>query len=181
MYYPSTLASLTAFGSAVALPHNGDLWLTARMLLDGAGALFGLYLLISVGLLLAGRRCASVLGAAGGAVIWMTAMAGLLVGDAYVVSTAAVAATGAQAAPGVAARSGLRPAAGPALVFRVDVSRYPQVGVVVTVPDSQERLISSEFVVVNADHSVSPNVRQLSANNVQLMLVPDTGLGSARG
>jgi hypothetical protein len=55
MYYPSTLASLTAFGSAVALPHNGDLWLTARMLLDGAGALFGLYLLIGIGLLLTGQ------------------------------------------------------------------------------------------------------------------------------
>ena len=54
MYYPATLASLTAFGSAVALPHDGDLWLGARLLLDGAGALFGLYLLISIGLLLAG-------------------------------------------------------------------------------------------------------------------------------
>jgi 1,2-diacylglycerol 3-beta-glucosyltransferase len=109
----------------------------------------------------------------------MTAMAGLLVGGAYVVNTAAVAATGAQAAPGVAARSGVQPTAGPVLVFRVDVSRYPQVGVVVTVPDSQERLTSSEFAVRNGAHSVSPNVRQLSANNVQLMLVPDTGLGSA--
>ena len=54
MYYPATLASLTAFGSAVALPHDGDLWLTARLMLDGAGALFGLYLLVSFGLLLAG-------------------------------------------------------------------------------------------------------------------------------
>jgi hypothetical protein len=55
MYYPATLASLTAFGSAVALPHDGDLWLTARMLLDGAGALFGLYLLINIGLSLTGQ------------------------------------------------------------------------------------------------------------------------------
>jgi 1,2-diacylglycerol 3-beta-glucosyltransferase len=126
------------------------------------------------------RLCASVLRAARGVVIWMTAMVGLLAGDAYVANTAAMAGPGAQAAPGVAARSGLRPAAGPILVFRVDVSRYPQVGVVVTVPDSQERLTSSEFAVLSGDHSVSPNVRQLSANNVQLMLVPDTGLGSAR-
>jgi 1,2-diacylglycerol 3-beta-glucosyltransferase len=126
------------------------------------------------------RRCAVVLGAARGVVIWMTAMAGLLVGDAYVANAAAAAATGAQAAPGAAARPGLRPAAGPILVFRVDVSRYPQVGVVVTVPDSQQRLTSSEFAVLNGEHSVSPNVRQLSANNVQLMLVPDTGLGPAR-
>jgi hypothetical protein len=55
MYYPATLASLTAFGSAVGLPHDGDLWLTARMLLDGAGALFGLYLLINIGLSLTGQ------------------------------------------------------------------------------------------------------------------------------
>ena len=126
------------------------------------------------------RLSVSVLGAARGAVIWMTAMAGLLVGDAYVVNTAAVAATGAPASRGVAARSGLRSTAGPILVFRVDVSRYPQVGMVVTVPESQERLTSPEFVVLNGAHSVSPIVRQLSANNVQLMLVPDTGLRSAR-
>lgn len=54
MYYPAALASLTAFGSPVVLPHNGDLWLAARLLLDGAGAFFGLYLLISIGLLLTG-------------------------------------------------------------------------------------------------------------------------------
>ena len=45
MYYPATLASLTAFGSAAVLPHNGDLWVAARLLLDGAGGMFGLYLL----------------------------------------------------------------------------------------------------------------------------------------
>ena len=98
---------------------------------------------------------------------------------AYAVNTAAVAATGARAAHGVAARSGLQLPGGPILVFRVDVSRYPQVGVVVTVPGSQERLTSSEFVVLNGAQSASPTVRQLSANNVQLMLVPDTGLGSS--
>ena len=55
MYYPTTLASLTAFGSAVVLPHNGELWLAARLLLDGAGALFGLYLLMGIGLSLTGQ------------------------------------------------------------------------------------------------------------------------------
>jgi len=55
MYYPAALASLTAFGSPVVLPHDGDLWLAARLLLDGAGALFGLYLLVSIGLLLTGQ------------------------------------------------------------------------------------------------------------------------------
>ena len=55
MYYPATLASLTAFGTPLVLPHDGDLWLAARLLLDGAGAFFGLYLLISIGLLLPGQ------------------------------------------------------------------------------------------------------------------------------
>ncbi len=55
MYYPATLASLTAFGSAAVLPHNGDLWVAARLLLDGAGGLFGLYLLICSGLLVVGQ------------------------------------------------------------------------------------------------------------------------------
>ena len=55
MYYPAALASMTAFGSPVVLPHNGDLWLAARLLLDGAGGFFGLYLLVSIGLLLTGQ------------------------------------------------------------------------------------------------------------------------------
>ena len=126
------------------------------------------------------RLRASVPGAARGAVIWVTALAGLLMAGAYAVNTAAVAATGAQAAHGVRARSGLRSAGGPILVFRVDVSRYPQVGVVVTMPGSQGRLASSEFAVQNGAQVSRPSVRQLSANNVQLMLVPDTGLASAR-
>ena len=126
------------------------------------------------------RLRASVRGAARGVVIWITATAGLLAAGACAVNTAAVAATGAQAARSVGAVSGPRPAGGPILVFRVDVSRYPQVGVVVTVPAGQERLASSEFVVLNGAQASRPSVRQLSANNVQLMLVPDTGLGSAR-
>jgi len=39
------LAGLAAVGGAATLPGSGVLWLTARLLLDGAGALFGLYLL----------------------------------------------------------------------------------------------------------------------------------------
>ena len=126
------------------------------------------------------RLRASVLGAARGALIWMTAVAGLLVVDASAVNTAAMAATGAAAAHGVALLSGPQPTGRPILVFRVDVSRYPQVGVVVTVPGSPEHLTSSEFAVLNEAQSASPSVRQLSANNVQLMLVPDTGVGPAR-
>ena len=126
------------------------------------------------------RLRASVLGVARGAVIWMAALAGLLVAGVYAVNTRAAAATGALAAHGVAALSGRGSAGGPLLVFRVDVSRYPQVGVVVTVPGSQPRLTSSEFAVLNGARDSRPSVRQLTANNVQLMLVPGIGLASAR-
>jgi hypothetical protein len=54
VYYSTGVASLTAFGSAVVLPRDGVLWLAARLLLDTAGGLFGLYLLIAFGLSLAG-------------------------------------------------------------------------------------------------------------------------------
>lgn len=54
MHYSAGLAGLTAVGGAAALPGSGMLWLAARLLLDGAGALFGLYLLIVVTLFLSG-------------------------------------------------------------------------------------------------------------------------------
>jgi hypothetical protein len=55
MYYSAGVASPAAFGAAVAFPHEGVLWLTARLMLDGAGGLFGLYLLVGIGLSLTGR------------------------------------------------------------------------------------------------------------------------------
>ena len=55
MYYSAGVAGLAAFGSATAFPHDGVLWLTARLMLDGAGALFGMYLLVGIGLSLTGR------------------------------------------------------------------------------------------------------------------------------
>jgi hypothetical protein len=54
VHYSAGLAGLTAVGGAAALPGSGMLWLTARLLLDGAGALFGLYLLTVVTLFLSG-------------------------------------------------------------------------------------------------------------------------------
>ena len=54
MHYSAGLAGLTAIGAATTLPGNGPLWLTARLLLDGAGALFGLYLLAVLALFLSG-------------------------------------------------------------------------------------------------------------------------------
>ncbi len=54
MHYSAGLAGLTAAGGAAVLPGSGALWLTARLLLDGAGALFGLYLLTVLALFLSG-------------------------------------------------------------------------------------------------------------------------------
>jgi hypothetical protein len=64
VHYSAGLASLSAIGGAVSLPGNGGLWLAARLLLDAAGALFGLYLMIILGLLLAGCAMRSHRGAA---------------------------------------------------------------------------------------------------------------------
>jgi hypothetical protein len=55
MYYSAGVASLAAFGAAVAFPHEGVLWLAARLMLDTAGGLFGLYLLVGIGLSITGR------------------------------------------------------------------------------------------------------------------------------
>jgi hypothetical protein len=54
VYYSARLAGLTAIGGANALPASGVLWLAARLLLDSAGALFGLYLLTILALVLYG-------------------------------------------------------------------------------------------------------------------------------
>lgn len=55
MNYSAVVASPAAFGAAAALPHEGVLWLVARLMLDSAGGLFGLYLLAIFGLFLAGH------------------------------------------------------------------------------------------------------------------------------
>jgi hypothetical protein len=54
VHYSAGLAGLTAVAGAAALPGSGVLWLIARLLLDGAGALFGLYLLAILTLFLSG-------------------------------------------------------------------------------------------------------------------------------
>jgi hypothetical protein len=54
VYYSAGLASLTAFSAAAGLPHSSAFWLVARVLLDSAGGLFGLYLAVMIGLLLIG-------------------------------------------------------------------------------------------------------------------------------
>ena len=90
----------------------------------------------------------------------MAAIAGLLVTGVGGLNTAALAGTGGHAdqlaaAPPAAdrpaadrpadARPGLRSAGGPIVAFRVDVSHYPKVGVVVTVPGGQQRTRPAQF------------------------------------
>ena len=54
VHYSAGLVGLGAIGGAATLPGSGVLWLMARLLLDGAGALFGLYLLTLLTLFLSG-------------------------------------------------------------------------------------------------------------------------------
>src|ERR1700729_520870 len=108
------------------------------------------------------------------ALIWMAAIAGLLITGVCGLSTVARAGTGGHPARTADARPGLRSAGGPIVAFRIDVSHYPQVGVVVTVPGGQQGLMRHNFVVLTGAQSTSPGVRQLSARNIQLVLAPDT-------
>ena len=67
MYLSALAAGQAAHGAAQQLPADGLLWLTARLLMDAAGALFGAYLLALAVLSLAGRVMRSWPGARTGA------------------------------------------------------------------------------------------------------------------
>ncbi len=54
MYHIVGAGSVTAFASSAALPDSGTFWLVGRLMLDGAGALFALYLVALMALLIAG-------------------------------------------------------------------------------------------------------------------------------
>jgi hypothetical protein len=53
VYNSAGFAGLASFGAAQALPEGSLLWLVARLMLDGAGALFGLYMLTGFALTIA--------------------------------------------------------------------------------------------------------------------------------
>jgi 1,2-diacylglycerol 3-beta-glucosyltransferase len=114
------------------------------------------------------------------ALIWMAAIAGLLVAGVCGLNTVAMAGTGGRAAQPADAQPGFRSAGGPIVAFRIDVSHYPQVGVVVTVPGAPQGLMWRNFVVLTGAQPASPGVHQLSARNIQLVLAPDTALAPAR-
>jgi len=54
VYFSAGVAGLAAFGAGQALSDQGPLWIAARVLFDGAGGLFALYVLAGLGLSLAG-------------------------------------------------------------------------------------------------------------------------------
>ena len=70
-------------------------------------------------------------------------------------------------------------AAGALTIFRVDVSRYPMVGVVVTIPGARGPIRGRDFAVATGGRFVTPNVRRLSPHDVELILAPDTALAPA--
>ncbi len=54
VHYSAGLGGLVAAGGAATLPDHGLLWMAARITLDATGALFGLYLVVFIVLLLWG-------------------------------------------------------------------------------------------------------------------------------
>jgi hypothetical protein len=54
VHYSGGLVSLASFAAAAEMPHSSLIWLGARVLLDLAGGLFGLYFVVMFGLYLAG-------------------------------------------------------------------------------------------------------------------------------
>jgi cellulose synthase/poly-beta-1,6-N-acetylglucosamine synthase-like glycosyltransferase len=99
------------------------------------------------------------------------ALAVLAVGVGVGVGVASAPAGASTAAGHRAAR--IAPALLPA--FRVDVSRYPQVGLVVTVPAGGPSLTSSDFSVMVGTRTVQPSLRYLSPGDIQLVLAPAMG------
>ena len=64
--------------------------------------------------------------------------------------------------------------------FRVDVSRFPQVGVVVTVPGPAQDLRRSDFLVLSGRGAQVPSIRRLSPDDIEVMLAPDAHGARAR-
>jgi len=65
------------------------------------------------------------------------------------------------------------------IIFRVDVSQYPQIGLVVTVPGTPRALPGRDFSVTVDNRTSHPSVHRLSRQDLELVLAPDADLGSA--
>ena len=59
--------------------------------------------------------------------------------------------------------------------FRVDVSRYPRIGLVVTIPRPISRLTRRDVRVRIGASAVTPYLHHLWSGNIQLVIAPDTG------
>jgi 1,2-diacylglycerol 3-beta-glucosyltransferase len=104
---------------------------------------------------------------------WVLVLTGMLTLGAGVLGAGVVSPP---AAAGRAASHAVSRAA-PALLpaFRVDVSRYPQVGLVVTVPQrGGPALTRPDFTVMVGATPVRPSLRLLSPGDIQLALAPDS-------
>ena len=64
-------------------------------------------------------------------------------------------------------------------VFRVDVSRPPQIGAVVTVSGTSKTLTSQDFTVDVGRTSERPSVRRLSPDDLQVVFSPDVHVPSS--
>ncbi len=64
-------------------------------------------------------------------------------------------------------------------IFRVDVSQYPRIGLVVTVPGVSRTLGARDFSVIADGRTLYPAVHQLTPSDLELVLAPDADLGSA--
>jgi cellulose synthase/poly-beta-1,6-N-acetylglucosamine synthase-like glycosyltransferase len=67
----------------------------------------------------------------------------------------------------------------PLTIFRVDVSQYPRIGLVVTVPGASRTLRASNFSVIANHHMVHLAARQLAPLDLELVLAPAANLGAA--
>lgn len=68
--------------------------------------------------------------------------------------------------------------AAPLRVFRVDVSKHPHIGLVVTVPGSAGRLHDRDFAVTVRGRHVTSRLGRLSPHDLQIVLAPDAGLSA---
>src|SRR6266536_4594202 len=67
----------------------------------------------------------------------------------------------------------------PLTIFRVDVSQYPRIGLVVTVPGASRTLPARDFSVTADHQNVHPAARQLTPRDLELVLAPAADLGPA--
>jgi 1,2-diacylglycerol 3-beta-glucosyltransferase len=105
-----------------------------------------------------------------------TACWAVLTAIAVTLGIGAASAAPAQAATVSATRSA-PPRGGRSLgAFRVDVSLYPRVGVVLTVPAGERPLPPADFTVTVGGRAAIPAVRQLSPDDIELVLAPATDI-----